>query len=85
MGCTHKVFECEIDVELFASAERTRTGFGTVKVTGEPRAACDFAIEQAWEERGERHRCVNRRFWDWPDAGPEAVRAFDLRDVLGSI
>lgn len=78
MGCTHKVFECEIDTELFAEAERTRAGFGTVKVTGAPRAVCSFSIEPVWQERA---RCVNRRFWDWPDASPDAVRAFDLRSL----
>ena len=26
--------------------------------------------------------CVNRRFFDWPEAAPGAVRAFDLRDRL---
>ena len=26
--------------------------------------------------------CVNRRFSDWPEAAPGAVRAFDLRDRL---
>jgi hypothetical protein len=83
IGCTHKVFDCEIDLELFREAERTRAGFGAVKVTGTPRAVCDFSIEQAWEARDERHRCVNRRFWDWPDAAADAVRAFDLRDSLG--
>ena len=85
MGCMNKVFECEIDVDLFTAAERTRAGFGTVKVTGEPRAVCDFAIEQAWEATTDRHRCVNRRFWDWPDHAPDAVRAFDLRDALEQI
>jgi hypothetical protein len=83
MGCAHKVFDCEIDVELFATAEGTRAGFGTVKMTGSPRAVCDYSIEQAWQGSDERHRCVNRRFWDWPDSTPEAVRAFDLRDALG--
>jgi hypothetical protein len=28
MGCLHKVFATEIDVELFQQAERTRGGFG---------------------------------------------------------
>jgi hypothetical protein len=79
MGCLHKVFDCEIDVELFAAAERTRTGFGAVKLSGQPRATCDFVVEQAYGAEGE---CVNRRFWDWPDAGVDAVRAFDLRNGL---
>ena len=28
----------------------------------------------------EAYRCVNKRFFDWPDAAADAVRAFDLRD-----
>jgi hypothetical protein len=79
MGCLHKVFDCEIDVELFAAAEQTRGGFGAVKLTGQPRAVCDFVVEQAY---GAQDDCVNRRFWDWPDAGADAVRAFDLRNGL---
>jgi len=34
MGCLHKVFATEIDVELFRAAERTRAGFGAVKLAG---------------------------------------------------
>lgn len=79
MGCLQKVFDCEIDVDLFAAAQRTRAGFGTVKVTGTPRAVCEFAVEQAFGARGP---CVNRRFWDLPDEAPGAFRAFDLRDRL---
>ena len=36
MGCMHKVFATEIDVELFREAERTRAGFGTVRLAGYP-------------------------------------------------
>ena len=25
-------------------------------------------------------QCVNKRFFDWPDEAPDAVRAFDLRE-----
>ena len=39
MGCMHKVFATEIDVELFRAAERTRAGFGTVRLAGYPRPA----------------------------------------------
>jgi hypothetical protein len=80
MGCLHKVFSVEIDVELFAEAERTRSGFGAVKLAGEPREQCRFQIEQAFTTFGEHRRCVNRRFFDWPDTAPDAVKAFDLRD-----
>jgi hypothetical protein len=78
MGCMHKVFATEIDVELFRAAERTRAGFGTVRLAGHPTAHCRFEIEQAHE--GGADRCVNPRFYDWPDAGRDGIRAFDLRD-----
>ena len=80
MGCVQKVFATEIDVELFREAERTRAGFGTVRLAGYPLARCAFEVEQAREGREER--CVNPRFFDWPDAGRDAIRAFDLRDGL---
>ena len=79
MGCLHKVFATEIDVELFAEAEKSRAGFGAVKLAGQPRERCSFQIERAF---GEESDCVNRRFFDWPEAAPGAVRAFDLRDRL---
>jgi hypothetical protein len=83
MGCLQSVFSTEIDVELFAEAERARPGFGTVRLAREPLARCRFEIEQAYESDGGREfRCVNRGFFDWPDTAPGAIRAFDLRDRL---
>jgi hypothetical protein len=79
MGCVQKVFATEIDVEMFREAERTRTGFGTVRLAGVPLSRCDFEVERAREGARE---CVNPRFFDWPDAGRDAIRAFDLRDQL---
>jgi hypothetical protein len=81
MGCVQKVFAPEIDVELFREAERTRAGFGTVRVAGTPLARCPFEVERAREGSGDR--CVNPRFFDWPDVGSEGIRAFDLRDRCG--
>ena len=80
MGCVHKVFATEIDVELFREAERTRGGFGAVKLAGAPLRRCEFQVERAFEPAPQP--CVNRRFFDWPDDGADAVRAFDLRDRL---
>ena len=79
MGCVHKVFAVEIDVELFAAAERTGSGFGAVKLAAAPRPECGFRVERAFEGDS---TCVNRRFEDWPDTGAEAFRAFDIRDRL---
>lgn len=78
MGCLQQVFTSEIDVELFRDAERSRQGFGTVRLAAAPLARCRFSIEQAHERTGAE--CVNKRFFDWPDTAPGALRAFDLRD-----
>jgi hypothetical protein len=82
MGCTLGVFATEIDVALFEEAERGR-GYGTLKLAREPLARCSFSIERAHERaRGEEFHCVNRRFADFPDGAPDALRAYDLRDGL---
>ena len=84
MGCLQKVFEAEIDVELFAAAERTRAGFGAVKLARAPLRRCAFEVERAYtpDARDDVAHCVNRRFFDAPDTGPDALRAFDLRAGL---
>jgi hypothetical protein len=85
MGCAHDVFGTEIDVALFEEAERTRAGFGSVKLAREPLRRCDFTVEQAVERGfGEAYNCTNRRFFDYPDSAPDALRAFDLRDGLSA-
>jgi hypothetical protein len=83
MGCMQQVFATEIDVELFREAERTRAGFGTVRMARAPLALCAFEIERAHEGAGDERGCVNPRFSDWPDLGKGAIRAFDLRDRCG--
>jgi hypothetical protein len=82
MGCVEKVFATEIDVALFEEAERTRNGFGTVKLAREPLRRCAFEVERAFRRDAE---CVNRRFADYPDTAPDALRAFDLRDGLRTV
>jgi hypothetical protein len=79
MGCAHQVFATEIDVRLFHEAERGR-GYGTLKLAREPLPRCAFSVEKA-HERPEFH-CRNRRFADFPESGPGAIRAFDLRHGL---
>jgi hypothetical protein len=81
MGCLQKVFATEIDVALFQQAERTRAGFGTVRLANAPLRRCRFTVEKAFDGEGlAAYQCVNRRFFDAPDEAPDAVRAFDLRD-----
>ena len=84
MGCMNKVFRGEIDVELFRAAERTRHGFGGVKMTGLPLPQCRSSVERAYDGFGDAFDCVNPRFFDCTDEGPEGLRAFDLRNALTS-
>ncbi len=79
MGCLHKVFKGEIDMELFAEAERTRHGFGGVKMAGTPLPQCKTAVDRAYDGQGEPFDCVNPEFFDRPTADDGA---FDLRDRL---
>jgi hypothetical protein len=79
MGCMHKVFRGEIDVELFNEAERTRHGYGGVKITGLPRPQCHTTVERAYDGSSDAFDCVNPSFF----AAPEAEEpAFDLRNGL---
>jgi hypothetical protein len=81
MGCMRKVFKGEIDVDAFEAAERAG-GYGGLKMTGDPLPQCEFTIEPAYEGEGPDFQCVNPRFFDCTDAGPNGLRVFDLRDDL---
>ncbi len=82
MGCLNKVFKVEIDVEVFEQAERSRHGFGGVRMARAPLPRCRSTVERAYHGQGEAFDCVNPGFFDPPEAGPEASSAFDLRDRL---
>ena len=51
-------------------------------MTGEPLPQCQFRVERAYEGEGPAYECVNKRFFDCADTGPDAVRVFDLRSAL---
>jgi hypothetical protein len=79
MGCVNKVFKVEIDMAVFHEAERTRHGYGGVKMTGLPLPICRTSVERAYDGYGDAFECVNPGFFADP------VRAdgdFDLRDRL---
>jgi hypothetical protein len=83
MGCMRKVFKGEIDVDAFELAELgAGPGFGGIKMTGAPLPQCQFRVEPAYEMVGDEHRCVNPRFFDCDDSGPDGLRVFDLRALL---
>ena len=81
MGCMNKVFRGEIDVELFEAAERTRHGYGGVKMTGVPLQQCRSSVERAYDGYTEAFECVNPDFFRKPVREDEDA-AFDLRDGL---
>ena len=66
MGCMHKVFRGEIDRELFEQAERSRQGFGGVKMTGMPLPQCRASVERAYDGYSEAFECVNPEFFNKP-------------------
>ena len=69
MGCMQQVFATEIDVELFREAERTRVGYGGVKLAGEPLPQCQVAVDRAYLGDGEAFDCVNPEFFESPVRG----------------
>jgi hypothetical protein len=78
VGCMQEVYAAEVELEAVLEPG----GFGGVKMTGAPLPQCQFTVERAYEGAGPTYDCVNPRFFDCTDAGPEGLRAFDLREVL---
>jgi hypothetical protein len=78
LGCMQEVFGAELELEAVLQPG----GFGGVKMTGPPMPQCQFTVERAYEGTGSAYDCVNPRFFDCTDAGPEGIRAFDLRNAL---
>lgn len=81
MGCMHKVFKGEIDLDMFLFAERAG-GYGGIKMNADPLPQCQFSVEKAYEGDGPAFECVNRKFFDADHNGPEGIKAFDLRNAL---
>jgi len=77
VGCMQQVFGAEVALE----AVQQPGGFGGVRMTGAALPHCPFTVERAYDGGGEREACVNPRFFDCTDEGPEGLRAFDLRDL----
>jgi len=51
MGCLEGVFSVEIDIDAFTALQRTRAGFGALRVRREPLAICRCVIERTFEHR----------------------------------
>jgi hypothetical protein len=70
IGCMQKVFDVEIDIDLLQEAERTRAGFGAVKVRRGPLPMCKVEVERCYEQRIDELGCVNPEFSELPVGAP---------------
>ena len=70
MGCLQRVFEAEIDVEMLASAERTREGFGAVRAFRRPLPMCHAAVQETFSHRESELGCLNPEFGELPEGSP---------------
>lgn len=77
VGCMQGVFGATVELDAVLQPG----GFGGVKLTGRALPHCQFSVERAYAGSGSAYDCVNRRFFDCADEGPEGLRAFDLRDL----
>ena len=62
VGCMQNVFDVEIDVDLLAAAERTRSGFGAVKAMRQPLPMCTTTVEPGLRKSSRRARVRNPEF-----------------------
>ena len=75
MGCLHKVFDVEIDVDVLGELEGRRDGFGAVKARRSPLPICHSEISACYEHRLDELGCRNPEFHELPLERP-SVRVF---------
>ncbi len=63
-GCLHKVFKVEIDQEMMQEIERSKLGFGGVKVHEAPLSHCPFSVDSTFRGKGKEFDCDNMQFFD---------------------
>jgi hypothetical protein len=75
MGCLHKVFDVEIDVDVLSELEARRDGFGAVKARRSPLPMCHSEISACYEHRLDELGCRNPEFHELP-LGRPSFRVF---------
>jgi hypothetical protein len=66
MGCLHKVFDVEIDLDVLGELEGRRDGFGAVKARRSPLPICHSEISACYEHRLDELGCRNPEFHELP-------------------
>jgi hypothetical protein len=64
MGCLHKVFDVEIDLDLLQAAERRSGGFGAVRARRVPLPMCHAEVSSCYEHRVDDVGCRNPEFFE---------------------
>jgi hypothetical protein len=75
MGCMHRVFAVEIDLDLLRAAERRRDGFGAVVARRAPLPICHSEVSSCYEQRADALGCRNPEFFELPVAA-QGFRVF---------
>ena len=70
IGCMQKVYDVEIDSDLLAAAEQSRSGFGAVKTIRKPLPMCKTQVDPCYENRADDLGCVNPEFYELPLGEP---------------
>ena len=70
MGCLHKVFDVEIDLDALEELEARPQGFGAVKATRTPLPICHSSISACYAHRTDELGCRNPEFHELPLASP---------------
>ncbi len=66
LGCLHKGFAVESDVDVLSELEGRRDGFGAVKARRSPLPMCHSEISACYEHRLDELGCRNPEFHELP-------------------
>lgn len=79
MGCLEGVYEVDIDIERFQEAQRTRAGFGALRVSRAPLPMCRCDVETSHPDRAVGP-CVAPDFLLTGARGPYEVTESELTE-----
>jgi hypothetical protein len=80
IGCMHKIYDVEIDLDVLRQAGGRRGGFGAVKARRPPLPMCHAEVIRCYEPRLEDIGCVNPEFHELSQGVP-SFRVIATLDV----
>lgn len=70
IGCMHKVYDVEIDLDLLNETIDSKAGFGAVRARRRPLPMCGAEVSKCYEKRSNELDCVNPEFHELPRGKP---------------